>query len=209
MDGKSDGYFEERKLALAGRINLKPMYAAMLINLVLAFLSYIFYDRLADGSFASAAIHLGQSLSPSVSRMPAITTHPDRCAFVLSIQWVASISLIVLLLTKYWPFSKVMRVAVRTWYKQPEDRLPSHRNLRVFGFMLFVLACAAGDTGLWTFPTLYNGLFFADSEPLRAFVAMVNSPVYLPFLAWFSVLATVMTYWGAIFLVANWWTIVE
>lgn len=209
MDGSSSKSFEERKLALAGRINLRPLYATMAINLILAFLSYGLFNRLAEGPSAATIIHLGQHLSPSVSRVPIVSTDPDRCAFVLSVQWIASLSFIVLLLTKYWPFSKIMRVAVHSWYKQPEDRLPQNRNFKLFGFALFVLGCAAGDTGIWAFPTLYNGLLLAGSEPMRAFIAMVNSPLCLPFLAWFSALGTVMTYWCAIFLVANWWTVVE
>lgn len=209
MDRKIAGYIEDRKLALAGRINLRPLYAALLLNLVLAYITYALYGRLADAPFVETITRIGQFLSPSVSKLPTISVHPNRCAFVLSIQWIASVLYIGLLLTKYWPFSRIMKVAVHTWYKQPEDRLPTNRNFKVFALMLFVLACAAGDTGVAKFPTLYNGQLLAGEEPLRAFVAMVNSPVQFPLLAWFTALATVMIYWCAVYVVANWWTVVE
>lgn len=102
-----------------------------------------------------------------------------------------------------------MKVAVHTLYKQPEDRLPTNHNFKVFALILFALACAAGDTGVAKFPALYNGQLLAGEEPLRAFVAMVNSPVQFPLLAWFTALATVLIYWCAVYVVANWWTVVE
>lgn len=208
MDSKT-WYFRPR-IALEGRIDFRLLYWVLVFNLVIGFLSYATFNTLAEHSMVQEITSIGSRISPSVDRLSALSRDPSRCAFVLSVQWVLCFLYLLLLLSVYWPFSKIMRVAVMEWRKrQPPESISENNALKFFLFFALLAGWALGDLGVIGFPTLYNGLILSGGEHLRAFVAMINSGFWLPVLAWFSAFATVVVYWSAIYVAANWKSLVQ
>jgi hypothetical protein len=193
------------RFALEGRIDFAPLFGVLAINLLSSFLSYLTFNTLAEYSAVQSVISLGSRISPSVDRVAALSAEPSRAAFVLSVAWLIGVLYLPLLMTLYWPFSKTIKVAVDEWRKrQSPDAVPDSAAFMFVLFFVFVFAWGLGDLGVLRFPTLYNGLLLSGGEQIRAFVAMINSALMLPILAWFSAFATPMMYWCPLYLVANW-----
>lgn len=205
MVDKVFGHSRPRRFALEGRVDSRPLYGVLGVNLLLSFLSYLMFNILAEHSITQEVISLGSRIVPAVTRIPELSRDPSRCAFVLSLQWILGLLYIPLLLTKYWPYSKTIRVAVKEWRKrQPPESIADSRGFKFALFFIFMIGWALGDFGVIGFPTLYNGLLLGSSDPPTLYLHMINSALCLPVLAWFSSFATVMMYWAPIYVVANW-----
>ncbi|ULU26793.1 hypothetical protein [Dyella terrae] len=138
--------FMRREFALEGRIDFRPLFVVIGFNLATGFASYVVFNTLAEHSMADGAIALGSSISPSVQRMASLSVDPSRCAFVLSVQWILALLYLPLLLFVYWPFSKVIRVAVREWRKrQPSESIGDNRALAFYAFFALLIPWALGD----------------------------------------------------------------
>jgi hypothetical protein len=186
-------------LALRGQVSLTPLLGTMASVLCVAYLSYALYSVL-PGDFTNLSWIAG--LVPEIPAFSGISKEPGQCSFVFSVQWVASLAYLIVLFGRYCPLSSTIKVASR----RQRAAMPKigFFGLKTLVLLIFILASIMGDVGVWHFPTLFNGEMVANREPLRFFVAIIRSPVYMPLFAWFSVFYTVLFYYLIFAMLVNW-----
>jgi hypothetical protein len=196
------GYLSRnQKNSVNQKVNLSTMYCVMLATIVVSYFSYMIFPYVYNDWVVKAVKLIGMSCVPAIRSAMAISFDPDRCAFVMSVQWLFLFIYIWLFLIFYCPFSKVVKIATKNWYIA--NPLPPSGSVRCILYLMIVLACICGDFGLLKFPTFYNGILFSLDSDNFLNNKIINSSVILPLFSWFSVFAYALIYWLAIFIIAN------
>ncbi|MFA6231880.1 MAG: hypothetical protein WC617_17180 [Rhodanobacter sp.] len=138
---------------------------------------------------------------PEVSKGMTLANDPEKCGFVLTVQWLLLIFYLYVFFVMYFPFSKIMRVTVHKWYSL-HPRQP-FSNARGLGALVSAILIILGDFGVIGVPTPYNGGLFYHVSGADLVLSIVNSPVLFPIFAWFTVIFQVVIYWSVLYIIAN------
>jgi hypothetical protein len=199
---------ERIRLALSGKINLRPAYAVMMFNLVISYVSSIAYGRLVGSGLVSMICEFGFHHIPAVQSAAALSRDANACAFVMTFQWLLSVLYLVIFGSFLSPFSSLVRVAVdKSMHRGGVMKDDDRGSLVRIAFLVFVPVVFLGDIGLVHIPTFLNGGLFAVRGGEAFVTYFINSAVWMPIFLWLVVIGTFLFYWSWIHLIANYKTI--
>ena len=201
-------YSKRRKLALEGKVYLTPIVVAAAATFALSYLSSMLFELVSGVALVGEMGAFGANHVPAIAKSLAFSPHPEKCSFVMTIQWLLFCAYTILLFVGYFPVAPTIRVAIRRRLAMKSTR---HMFLRGVGFLAFAVAYMLGDFSIIHFPTFFNGgLIAADNiHSIWSIAGMIEDPVSMPFIAWFAAFASAFIYWGAFYVLANFKLLVE
>lgn len=207
-----NGVFKKRRerasLALLGKLDLGPLYAAMVLNLIISYTSSVAYGYLYDSRFVSWICEFGFQHIRAVRAAANLASNANDCAFVMTIQWLLAVTYLFVFITFLSPFSKIVRVAIDKAMRK-EDATKDE-NKAVFGriiILTFVPLVFLGDVGVIRIPTFLNGGLFVMGKNAPFVSYFLNSVEWMPLFVWVTVFGTFMFYWSWVHLAANYKTV--
>ncbi|MFC4526329.1 hypothetical protein ISN76_19110 [Dyella halodurans] len=195
-------YAKRRKLALKGKMNLGPIAITAIVTLAISYLSSIFFDVVAGSTLASEIGAYGVNHVPAIWKSVGISPYPEKCSFVMTIQWLLFLLYAALLFIGYWPVAPTIRVAIR---RSASLRPVPHAFLRLAVFLIVAFAFILGDFSVIHFPTFFNGDMITDdsSHSVLSLSRLIANSSTMPLISWFVVFASVFIYWGAFYVLVN------
>jgi len=192
------------RLALSGKLNLRPAYAVMTFNLIVSYISSISYVRLSGSGFVSVICDFGLHHIPAIQGAIRLSRDTNACAFVMTLQWLLGVLYLLIFCLFLFPFSYVVRVAVDKAVHRIDATTDVDRGaIKRIAFLIFVPVVFLADIGLIHIPTFFNGGLFAVRNGETLITDLINSPLWMPIFSWLVVLGTFFFYWSWIHLVAN------
>lgn len=199
---------ERRRLALSGKLDLRPAYVVMTINLIISYVSSVTYSKLAGGNFVSMICEFGFRHIPAVRGVAILAKDADACAFAMTFQWLLGVLYVLIFVLFLFPFSNIVKVAVDKSMRKMEATGGSGRMVIArIAYLVFVPVVFLGDIGLIQIPTFFNGGLFAPGGGDALDVYFINSAVWMPTFLWLVVLGTFFFYWSWFHIVGNYKTI--
>lgn len=194
-------YASRRKAALSGKVNLVPLQGILAMTFFLSYVTAASFDHLSGLEIVRAIGNFGWNHLPAVMKSVEVSPTPEECAFVMTVQWCLLPLYAAVLFIGYFPFSRTIKVAFdRSSRKRPDDQWAL---LKLVGAMAFIVACILGDLSVISFPTLYNGGLIVKGSDHISMAALISNELTMPFISWFSVVATALIYWLPFVVVAN------
>jgi hypothetical protein len=201
-------YSKRRKLALEGKLYLTPLVVVMAATFALSYLSSMQFDMVSGFAQVGEIAAYGINHVPAIAKSLAFSPYPEKCGFVMTVQWFLFWVYAVVLFVGYFPMAPTIRVAIR---RRMATKPTSHMFLRGVGFLAFAVAYILGDFSVIHFPTFFNGGMIAAEiiHSIWSIAAMIEDPVWMPFIAWLAPLATAIIYWGTLYALVNFKLLVE
>lgn len=201
---------QQRTLALAGQLDLRPAYAVMGFNVAISYLSAFFYGQLRDTDFARWVCAFGMLHFAAVRGAADLAADGGAISFVMTIQWLLSATYLVMFMLYLSPFSTIVRVATDKVVKRDMagDDDEKRKFMRLIVMLLGLLMLAA-DIGLIRMPTFLNGGLFAPNGGSNILVHFLDATAWMPLCLWFAVFATFMVYWCWFHMAVNFRTIFD
>ncbi|MBM7131312.1 hypothetical protein [Dyella mobilis] len=178
-------------MALQGRLSLNPLRVLLVAGLFFSYVTSFIFVHVANPPLERWIISFGESHLPVIEAVSSIATNADHCSYVMTIQWMVSIFYALVMIVLYCPFSTNVKIATRVRLRRHLAAMPSLGRAVIF--VCFVILWFCGDLGLIGFPTFLNGKLLVSTTPQVTW--MIKCQIFMPFFAWFVVIAEIMIYW--------------
>ena len=194
-----------RRLALSGKLDLRPAYVVMAMALVVSYISSMASGYIHESTLLLRISTFGMQHIAGVRAAAGLSSDPEAAALVMTIQWLLVFAYVVVFFAFLSPFSKIVKVAVDKAVKLESSRLDDGDKKQFLRVIVLVLGLIVflGDIKLIDFPTFLNGGLFVLGHEQPILVFLLNSMLWMPTLSWLISFATFLFYWGCFHLAVN------
>jgi hypothetical protein len=200
-----------RRLALSGKLDLRPAYFVMAAALAVSYMSRLAYSHAYESPLVSRICAFGMRHISGVRDAAPLSVTPEATSFVVTIQWLLVPIYLLVFLAFLSPFTKIARVAVDKAVKLESCRVDSYDKKQLMQVIALVLGVLVllGDVKLINFPTFFNGGLYVIGRDQRILLTWLDSNFLMPALSWVTAFGTFMFYWGCLHLAANFKTVFD
>lgn len=198
-----------RRLALSGKLDLRPVYLMMAITLVVSYVSSMVCSYIPNSTLLLRISAFGMQHIAGVRAAGGLSSDHEVTVLVMTIQWLLAFAYVLVFSAFLSPFSKIVKVAVDKAIKLESSRLDGEDKKQFMRVIILVLGLIVllGDIKLIDFPTFLNGGLFILGHEQRILIFLINSKLWMPALSWLIAFGTFMFYWGCFHLAVNYKTV--